>query len=59
LFWISSTADYSGWRHPLFTRHDPTQLHLLNPRPSRARQLKKDQKAAQDAEKDVEGTGSK
>jgi len=37
----ATTADYSGWSHPLFRRGDTSTLTSLNPRPSRARLLKK------------------
>ncbi|GAA5951052.1 hypothetical protein JCM3765_004666 [Sporobolomyces pararoseus] len=37
----ATTSEYSGWSHPLFKRGDTTTLSSLNPRPSRARMLKK------------------
>lgn len=37
----ATTSEYSGWSHPLFKRGDTTTLTSLNPRPSRARMLKK------------------
>ncbi|GAA5896280.1 uncharacterized protein JCM6883_006858 [Sporobolomyces salmoneus] len=37
----ATTSEYSGWSHPLFKRGDTTTLSTLNPRPSRARLLKK------------------
>ncbi|BGO94718.1 hypothetical protein NBRC10512_007334 [Rhodotorula toruloides] len=41
---VKSQEGYSGWSHALFTRDDKSSLHLLNPRPSRARMLKKAEK---------------
>ncbi|BGP70816.1 hypothetical protein NBRC10513v2_004177 [Rhodotorula toruloides] len=41
---VKSQEGYSGWSHSLFTRDDKSSLHLLNPRPSRARMLKKAEK---------------
>lgn len=38
------TSSYSGWSHPLFRRGEESKLPLLNPRPSRARLLKKQAK---------------
>ncbi|GAA5997363.1 uncharacterized protein JCM10292_000205 [Rhodotorula paludigena] len=38
---VTSPETYSAWQHALFTRDDCTTLHLLCPRPSRARVLKK------------------
>lgn len=37
----ATTAEYSGWSHPHFQKGEPSKLALLNPRPSRARLLKK------------------
>ncbi|GAA5875825.1 hypothetical protein JCM16303_004010 [Sporobolomyces ruberrimus] len=37
----ATTSEYSGWSHPLFKRGDTSKLATLNPRPSRARLLKK------------------
>ncbi|GAA6035912.1 hypothetical protein JCM8097_005159 [Rhodosporidiobolus ruineniae] len=42
---VKSTQDYSGWIHDAFTRGDRASLHLLTPRPSRARLAKKEEKA--------------
>ncbi|KAM0793406.1 hypothetical protein ACM66B_000858 [Microbotryomycetes sp. NB124-2] len=36
-----TTADYSGWSHPHFSRDDKSKLEQLTPKPSRARMLKK------------------
>ncbi|GAA5828107.1 hypothetical protein JCM11251_002592 [Rhodosporidiobolus azoricus] len=36
-----SASDYSGWSHRLFRRGDPSNLHLLTPRQSRARLMRK------------------
>jgi len=52
----SSALDYSGWHHPLFSRDDRSQLHLLKPRPSRARQLNKGRKAVEAAKKAAEAS---
>lgn len=41
---VADPTGYSGWQHDLFKRGDKSSLHLLNPRPSRARQMKKAQK---------------
>ncbi|GEM06135.1 heat shock transcription factor [Rhodotorula toruloides] len=41
---VKSQEGYSGWSHALFSRDDKSSLHLLNPRPSRARMLKKAEK---------------
>ncbi|KWU42095.1 hypothetical protein RHOSPDRAFT_27192 [Rhodotorula sp. JG-1b] len=41
---VADQTGYSGWQHDLFKRGDKSSLHLLNPRPSRARQMKKAQK---------------
>ncbi|GAA6052709.1 hypothetical protein NBRC10513_003438 [Rhodotorula toruloides] len=41
---VKSQEGYSGWSHALFTRDDKSSLHLLNPRPSRARMIKKAEK---------------
>ncbi|GAA5980830.1 hypothetical protein JCM10908_003883 [Rhodotorula pacifica] len=41
---IADPSGYSGWQHDLFKRGDKSSLHLLDPRPSRARQIKKAQK---------------
>lgn len=41
---VADQSGYSGWEHELFKRGDKSTLHLLNPRPSRARQIKKAQK---------------
>ncbi|SCV68663.1 BQ2448_784 [Microbotryum intermedium] len=41
---ITSTHDYSGWRHPSFTRDDHSKMHTLSPKPSRARAQKKVEK---------------
>ncbi|GAA5866410.1 hypothetical protein JCM1840_001307 [Sporobolomyces johnsonii] len=40
----ASASDLSGWSHPQFRRNDTSTLHLLTPRPSRARLLKKAEK---------------
>ncbi|GAA6014830.1 hypothetical protein JCM11491_002131 [Sporobolomyces phaffii] len=37
----ATTSEYSGWSHPYFQRGDTSRLASLNPRPSRARLLKK------------------
>ncbi|GAA5948923.1 hypothetical protein JCM21900_003475 [Sporobolomyces salmonicolor] len=51
---VASTQDYSGWSHPRFRRDNGKDaLHLLSPRPSRARLRKKAEKLRaqqQDAE---------
>ncbi|GAA5878990.1 hypothetical protein JCM1840_007407 [Sporobolomyces johnsonii] len=51
---VASTQDYSGWSHPRFRRDNGKgALHLLSPRPSRARLRKKAEKLRaqqQDAE---------
>ncbi|GAA5879830.1 hypothetical protein JCM8547_005777 [Rhodosporidiobolus lusitaniae] len=41
---VASTANYSGWIHPIFKRSDRASLHLLTPRPSRARANAKEEK---------------
>ncbi|KDE06032.1 hypothetical protein MVLG_03586 [Microbotryum lychnidis-dioicae p1A1 Lamole] len=41
---ITSTHEYSGWRHPSFTRDDHRKMHTLTPKPSRARAQKKVEK---------------
>ncbi|GAA5874729.1 hypothetical protein JCM1840_000417 [Sporobolomyces johnsonii] len=42
---VASTQDYSGWSHPQFRRDNGKgALHLLSPRPSRARLRKKAEK---------------
>ncbi|POY75339.1 hypothetical protein BMF94_1567 [Rhodotorula taiwanensis] len=41
---VADQTGYSGWEHESFKRGDKSSLHLLNPRPSRARQMKKAQK---------------
>ncbi|GAA6022193.1 hypothetical protein JCM10207_003938 [Rhodosporidiobolus poonsookiae] len=42
---VQDTANYSGWQHDQFVRGDRGALPLLSPRPSRARMLKKAEKA--------------
>ncbi|GAA5922106.1 uncharacterized protein JCM15063_003188 [Sporobolomyces koalae] len=37
----ATTAEYSGWSHPHFRKGETSKLSTLNPRPSRARLLKK------------------
>ncbi|GAA5941338.1 hypothetical protein JCM1841_006928 [Sporobolomyces salmonicolor] len=61
---VASTQDYSGWTHPQFRRDNGKgALHLLSPRPSRARLRKKAEKQRaqlQPAEdKAASGAGSK
>ncbi|GAA6056008.1 hypothetical protein JCM3770_002139 [Rhodotorula araucariae] len=41
---VASVDGYSGWSHPHFSRDDKSRLHLLTPRPSRARLIKKAEK---------------
>ncbi|BGP36488.1 hypothetical protein JCM10450v2_000387 [Rhodotorula kratochvilovae] len=41
---VATAEGYSGWSHPHFTRDEKTGLHLLTPRPSRARLVKKAEK---------------
>ncbi|SCZ90737.1 BZ3500_MvSof-1268-A1-R1_Chr1-3g02200 [Microbotryum saponariae] len=41
---ITSTHEYSGWRHSSFTRDDHRKMHTLTPKPSRARAQKKVEK---------------
>ncbi|GAA5828104.1 hypothetical protein JCM11251_002591 [Rhodosporidiobolus azoricus] len=38
---VPNTNGYSGWVHPGFIKGDKASLHLLVPRPSKARQAKK------------------
>ncbi|BGP04540.1 hypothetical protein JCM10049v2_000342 [Rhodotorula toruloides] len=41
------SSQYSGWSHPNFRRGGATSLHLLAPRPSRARIMRKLEKQSQ------------
>ncbi|GAA5969043.1 hypothetical protein JCM11641_007449 [Rhodosporidiobolus odoratus] len=50
----SDAQQYSAWIHPLFHRgQDRSSLHLLTPRPSRARQAKKAAKEHQAAQQEA------
>ena len=41
---MANTTEYSGWYHECFTRDERSMLCTMTPRPSRARQAKKDEK---------------
>ncbi|GJN87252.1 hypothetical protein Rhopal_000197-T1 [Rhodotorula paludigena] len=48
---IPPSSSYSGWAHPLFTRdNDPDTLHLLAPRPNKARERSKSEKRERERE---------
>ncbi|GAA5869105.1 hypothetical protein JCM1840_000470 [Sporobolomyces johnsonii] len=58
---VGSMPAASAWHHPLFRRDDPSTLHLLSPRPSRARLAKRAEKrerAAAEAAEQREREGS-
>ncbi|GAA5950620.1 hypothetical protein JCM10213_006939 [Rhodosporidiobolus nylandii] len=54
----ASASDYSGWSHPHFRRDGAASLHFLNPRPSRARLLRKLEKQYGGLKRDKGGGSS-
>ncbi|GAA5866360.1 hypothetical protein JCM8547_000752 [Rhodosporidiobolus lusitaniae] len=55
---VPSTANYSGWIHPLFKRGaDSATLQTMMPRPSRARQAAKEEKESRKAKEREAGSG--
>ncbi|GAA5922856.1 hypothetical protein JCM1841_003763 [Sporobolomyces salmonicolor] len=59
---VGSMPAASAWHHPLFRRDDPSALHLLSPRPSRARLAKRAEKrgrAVAEAEREGQGLTSR
>ncbi|GAA5998328.1 heat shock factor family protein [Rhodotorula paludigena] len=48
---ITPSSAYSAWAHPLFTRdNNPDTLHLLAPRPNKARERSKREKRERERE---------
>ena len=50
-------AEYSGYTNPYFLRSDDTEMYRLRPKPTAARQLKKDEKKSREALNGTSGAG--